>query len=309
MQIFIFVCLLILSVQAFATSDITWSYSRISFQGPKEPVLKVTNQLSEIYKRTDVGEKVIHALMEKRPKFHVHQDNGQYVYAKDEHNHRHLVGEGTDTANLYQIMIKVLKEEYGAIPRNVSLDNFIKELRGYELTEVTLDTFPFVKIKSDKKKLNKMINTIMEIQSYPLGKKLFEDMAFCQKELLIYDDKHSVGGGGYTGALQPGERIFNGEGSDAYIRFRFDQPDKGSHIVGTVDSKTIPFTYIDNIYHELVHAKHLMCGTMAEFTSEAQAIAEENEFRSVREETKNWPARDPRQYEEGKQIWFGKFID
>ena len=41
----------------------------------------------------------------------------------------------------------------------------------------------------------------------------------------------------------------------------------------------IEYTAIQNLYHELAHAKHMMAGTWRYFDSERQAIEEENIFR------------------------------
>ncbi len=41
----------------------------------------------------------------------------------------------------------------------------------------------------------------------------------------------------------------------------------------------IEYTAIQNLYHELAHAMHMMKGTWRYFKSEQQAIEEENDFR------------------------------
>jgi hypothetical protein len=290
-----------------ADSSITWGYQRTSFKGPRSFVLKLTDTMAEIYK-TKTGEMLIHGLKIKKPHFKVTSDEGELLYKQG--LVRELLGsdESTNPHDLFPILLEVLKEEFGTT-LNLSEADFLKEFREAKEELVEFAPYPFVTVRGAPKKLTRMIDTLHSIVANPVGHQLFEDMKACKKELLIYDDKHSLSGGGYTGATRASSGIFEGEGENAYIRFRFDQPISGSHIVGThgPNQEKIPFLYIDNVFHELVHAKHTMCGTMSFSGAEAQAIHEENIFRESRPETKDWPRRDSRQYEEGVQVWFGYF--
>ncbi len=290
-------------------ADISWSYQRTTFKGPRSLVLKLTDTMTEIYK-TKTGEMLIHGLKHKRPEFRVSINDSHLAYQGG--GLRELLGNSvsTDAYSLFPILFEVFQEEYGGA-FNLSEADFLKELEEAEEETISFAPFPFITVKGSPKKLKRMLNTLHQIKANPLGMKLYEDMQDCQKELLIYDDKHSLSGGGYTGANHASSGIFEGRGENAYIRFRFDQPVEGSHLVGTKSSEReqIPFLYIDNVYHELVHAKHIMCGTMSFSGSEAQAIHEENHFRAFRPETKSWPERDSQKYEEGVQVWFGYHLD
>lgn len=265
-------------------------------------MLELTGLMTEVFK-TDTGEKLINALKEKRPHFHVEEAEGPYQYHYH-HDKRKLRGEGTDELGLAQILLEVFGEYFGSHPELSQVD-FVSELKKEESVEQYFNDQ--ILVRGAPHKLKRMMEVLEKISSYPLGKKLYQDMKTCGHGLLIYDDKHALGGGGYTAAVIATSGIFEGRGTDAYIRFRFDQPLEGAHKVRTKEG-FIPFTYIDNMFHELVHAKHIMCGTMSKTGAEAQAIAEENDFRKERPQSQDWPARDSSQYEEGQQTWFGLFL-
>lgn len=135
-------------------------------------------------------------------------------------------------------------------------------------------------LKGPDKYLMRMINWLDEVQKTPIGKQTFQKIAECNNELLIYHDENAILGAGFTGAQKTTYDIFRpGIGADSYIRFDFRIPNTGSHRVSTGDS-LIEYTAVQNIFHELVHAKHKNCGTFSRYNGEAQAIHEENIFRS-----------------------------
>jgi hypothetical protein len=55
--------------------------------------------------------------------------------------------------------------------------------------------------------------------------------------------------------------------------------DIGTHMVYNGKKELIEYTAVQNLYHELAHAMHMMNGTWRYFASERQAIEEENIFR------------------------------
>jgi hypothetical protein len=185
-------------------------------------------------------------------------------------------------------------------------NEIIDQYEAHQVIDTVHPDFPFMTLRSNPEVLDKMLERINLIRQYPLGAKLFEDMANSQKTLLIVHDKSSISVGGYASAIRTTSDVFRpGVGADARIRFRFDMPDHGTHLVSAYNNQMIPFTALDILFHEMVHTKHIMSGTFARGNSERQAIEEENEFRKEREETKDWPERDWRAYEHDQQIWFG----
>ena len=73
--------------------------------------------------------------------------------------------------------------------------------------------------------------------------------------------------------------LTNGKGESVTILFSAHIQDSGSHMVYNAQRMLIEYTAIQNLYHELAHAMHMMKGSWRYFASEKQAIEEENIFR------------------------------
>jgi hypothetical protein len=65
-----------------------------------------------------------------------------------------------------------------------------------------------------------------------------------------------------------------------------------------------PFQPGANLFHELVHAKHLSNGTWRYFDSEGQAIEEENVFRQQHSDGQGLRPVSLRAAVDGEQIWW-----
>jgi hypothetical protein len=74
--------------------------------------------------------------------------------------------------------------------------------------------------------------------------------------------------------------LINGVGAGVDIIFDTRIGDRGSHLVYNAQNELIEYTAVQNLYHELAHAMHMMNGSWCYFASERQAIQEENIFRS-----------------------------
>jgi hypothetical protein len=74
-------------------------------------------------------------------------------------------------------------------------------------------------------------------------------------------------------------QLINGVGESVQIVFDARMDDNGTHFVYNDKNELIEYTAIQNLYHELAHAMHMMNGTWRYFASERQAIEEENIFR------------------------------
>lgn len=73
--------------------------------------------------------------------------------------------------------------------------------------------------------------------------------------------------------------LINGVGDSVQIIFDARMDDSGTHMVYNGKKELIEYTAVQNLYHELAHAMHMMNGTWRYFASERQAIEEENIFR------------------------------
>ncbi len=73
--------------------------------------------------------------------------------------------------------------------------------------------------------------------------------------------------------------LINGRGESVNILFDATIAERGSHLVYSGKRELIEYTAVENLFHELAHARHKMNGTWRYFDSEGQAIEEENIFR------------------------------
>jgi hypothetical protein len=73
--------------------------------------------------------------------------------------------------------------------------------------------------------------------------------------------------------------LINGIGESVHIIFDARMGDQGTHMVYNGKKELVEYTAVQNLYHELAHAMHMMNGTWRYFASESQAIEEENIFR------------------------------
>lgn len=117
-----------------------------------------------------------------------------------------------------------------------------------------------------------------EISKVPAGKSTIEEIINSGHVLTIAHAKFARISAGRTRAPMT-ENLINGKGESVEIVFDATITDTGSHFVYNPDKKLIEYTAIQNLFHELVHAKHKMNGTWRYFDSEGQAIEEENIFR------------------------------
>ncbi len=282
--------LALLSMTSLYASDITWGSYGLVFHGQKKPVLKISKDVQAFYK-SDVLERMINRLVKESKHINIPKD---------------LYEDGETLHASYKFLLESLQDANGLIELSASELN--EELAAQSENKVQFKDYRSITVRGRKDKLETMLSRMDAIYDNELGKKLFDDIKACGHTVVIYDDKSSLSGGGYTGANPTTFDIFiPGKGADARIRMRFDQPDLGAHEVGAEGGVKIPFMAIDNIFHELVHAKHVVCGTTSKANAEAQAIAEENAFRKSRPDTADWPARDSKEYENGVQVWFGLY--
>lgn len=143
-----------------------------------------------------------------------------------------------------------------------------------------------------------------EIHETSVGQKVLKKINESPNRLLIRHSTYSVLTAGKT--LAPLTfNLTNGIGEDVVIEMNFNIPEQGSHIVrGLLSRDYIPFTAVQNLFHELVHAKHKMRGTLEIIRIEEQAIKEENIFRVETSKKASTLLRDGKAHADGIQIWF-----
>ena len=135
-----------------------------------------------------------------------------------------------------------------------------------------------IDLQGDARQQRQLNRWLMEIAQIPVGFSTLAAISRSHHQLTI---KHSAAArlsAGRTIAPMTNDLI-NGIGANVTILFDMDMEDQGTHRVYGVADQLIEFTAIQNLFHELVHAKHQMRGTWRYFASERQAIEEENDFR------------------------------
>ena len=128
-----------------------------------------------------------------------------------------------------------------------------------------------------------------EIAMVPKGLQTLWRISDTPHELIIRDSEHALRSAGRTLAPMT-MNIINGTGESVEIKFDARTEDGGSHMVYNARRELIEYSAIQNLYHELAHAMHMMNGTWRYYDSEAQAIEEENIFRRQLAELKGRPA-------------------
>lgn len=126
--------------------------------------------------------------------------------------------------------------------------------------------------------IGKMRGWLEQIAAVPKGYQTLVAIQDSGHKLMIFHSRRSIISSGKASAPMS-SNLTNGRGESIDIFFNFDIPDGGSHRVFDSSRSPIEFTAIQNLYHELAHAMHMMNGTWAYAKSELQAIQEENIFR------------------------------
>jgi hypothetical protein len=124
----------------------------------------------------------------------------------------------------------------------------------------------------------KLTRWLDQISLVPKGFETLFLITESSHELVIQHADHALSSAGRTMASMT-MNLINGVGDSVQILFDLRIADSGSHMVYNDKSELIEYTAIQNLYHELAHAMHMMNGTWRYYASEAQAIEEENIFR------------------------------
>ena len=139
--------------------------------------------------------------------------------------------------------------------------------------------------------VTKMRRWLEQIASVPKGHQTLVEIEKSGHKLMIFHSPRSMISSGKASAPLS-INLTNGIGESVDIFFNFDIPDAGSHRVFDTRRSPIEYTAIQNLYHELAHAMHMMNGTWRYARSERQAIEEENVFRRQLAELKREPFRE-----------------
>ncbi|MCB0412751.1 MAG: hypothetical protein KDD50_00355 [Bdellovibrionales bacterium] len=171
-----------------------------------------------------------------------------------------------------------------------------------------LSTGKSIVLEGTLKQRERLRRWIQQINLVPIGEETLSAIDSSNHQVLV---RHSVDRLIVAGAtLAPlSFNLTNGVGVDVEILFDCRIPDSGSHIVEGTDGRWIEFTAVENLFHELSHARHKATGNWRSFDSEGQAIEDENIFRQQMASMKGIAPVALRGSTEGEQIWFPDSID
>jgi hypothetical protein len=157
----------------------------------------------------------------------------------------------------------------------------------YDIGLVPLHEFPDqegkdygrnISLQGTPEQIRKMRHWLEQIAAVPKGYRTLVSIQESGHKLMIFHSRRSIISSGKASAPMS-SNLINGVGESIDIYFNFDIPDSGSHWVFDRSRGKIEYRAIQNLYHELAHAMHMMNGTWAYAASEVQAIQEENIFR------------------------------
>lgn len=135
-----------------------------------------------------------------------------------------------------------------------------------------------ISLHASQLQVQRMRHWITQIAGVPIGMQTLEAIDRSGHKLIIVHSRYSMISSGKTSAPMS-SALIDGRGESVDIYFNFDIPDKGSHLVFDTHRRPIEYTAVQNLFHELAHARHMMQGTWRYANSERQAIEAENEFR------------------------------
>jgi hypothetical protein len=137
---------------------------------------------------------------------------------------------------------------------------------------------PNIVLQGTPEQIIKLTRWLDQIWLVPKGYQTLQKISDSGHELTIRHADHAILSAGRTAAPMTMDLI-NGVGAGVDIIFDTRIGDRGSHMVYNAQNDLIEYTAVQNLYHELAHAMHMMNGTWCYFASERQAIQEENIFR------------------------------
>lgn len=151
--------------------------------------------------------------------------------------------------------------------------------RNYLNTSRYLISSRAIVLEGSSHQIMRLSRWLDEVIKVPYGRKTLDAIFNSGNQLLIRHSSWALEASGRT--LGPAtDRLSNGRGEDVVILFDARIPEQGSHWVFDGQKQRIEFTAVQNLFHELAHAKHLTNGSWRYADSEGQAIEEENIFRA-----------------------------
>ena len=174
--------------------------------------------------------------------------------------------------------------------------------RNYHDTSRFLHSDYNIEINGSWEQISRLSQWLDEIYQVPIGRETLDAIFSSANALRLHHSPSALIASGRTRA-SISSNLTNGNGMDVDVYFDARIPDSGSHTVFNRYRQPIEFNALHNLFHELVHARHLTNGTWRYFDSEAQAIEEENIFRQQLGDARGESNIALRVGKRGMQIW------
>jgi hypothetical protein len=135
-----------------------------------------------------------------------------------------------------------------------------------------------ITLKGSLLHIAKFKHWLNQIEKVPHGRTTLQAIVESGHQLTIAHSNFARFSAGRTQAPMS-QNLINGQGEPVTILLDATISERGSHMVFNGKREPIEYTAVENLFHELAHARHKMNGTWRYFDSESQAIEEENTFR------------------------------
>jgi hypothetical protein len=151
--------------------------------------------------------------------------------------------------------------------------------RNYHHTSRYIGIGRAIVLEGTPEQIMRITSWLDDIAVVPHGRETLQAIFSSGNQLTIRHSPWALLASGRT--LAPlSSQLTNGRSEDILILFDARIPEQGSHHVFDASGEPLEFTAVQNLFHELAHARHQTNGTWRYWDSEGQAIAEENLFRA-----------------------------
>jgi len=175
--------------------------------------------------------------------------------------------------------------------------------RNYHDTSRYIGIGRAVVLEGSADQVQRLTGWLDAIAAVPYGRQTLQAIFASGNQVTIRHSPWALLASGRT--LAPlSDNLTNGRGEDVLILFDVRIPEQGSHHVFDASGAPLEFTAVQNLFHELAHARHQTNGNWRYWDSEGQAIEDENRFRVQYAEHNGEDVATLRAGMEGQQQWW-----
>lgn len=175
--------------------------------------------------------------------------------------------------------------------------------RNYHDTSRYIGIGRAIVLEGTPEQIMRLSHWLDSIAMVPYGRQTLRAIFSSGNQLIIRHSTWALIASGRTLAPLSAD-LTNGRGVDVLILFDVRIPEQGSHHVFDAAGKPLEFTAVENLFHELAHARHQTNGNWRYWDSEGQAIEDENRFRAQYALSLGQKTATLRSGIEGQQTWW-----